>query len=122
MDKVSTIPKITPYELPTSWSTRPDGSVASRGNFRPFRSRERWSKFLHLFSIAAILVGEMDGTEWTPEAIRDLRRQRLGLTQQDFAVQLHITVRTVSAWETGKKRPSRVLKHLLSELARQSSG
>ena len=32
-------------------------------------------------------------------------RERLGMTQQQFAVALHTTVTTVSRWETGDSQP-----------------
>lgn len=49
--------------------------------------------------------------------IRDLRRQ-LGMTQEEFAQELGITVGTVSRWEQGRFRPSRLARTLLMTFAR----
>lgn len=43
-------------------------------------------------------------------------RQRLGLTQEAFAIRLGISVMTVRRWESGKTKPSRMALTLLKEL------
>ena len=40
-------------------------------------------------------------------------RQRLGLTQDEFAVKLGVAPYTVRRWESGKTQPSRMAKRLL---------
>lgn len=50
--------------------------------------------------------------------IRYLRRQ-LGMTQEDLAHALGITVGTVSRWEKGRFRPSRLARALILEFARE---
>jgi putative transcriptional regulator len=52
----------------------------------------------------------------TGELIRRLRRD-LGLTQEDFAHELGITVGTVNRWENGRFRPSRLARATLVEFA-----
>ena len=49
--------------------------------------------------------------------IRYLRRQ-LGMTQEELAQALGITVGTVSRWEKGRFRPSRLARALILEYAR----
>ena len=44
--------------------------------------------------------------EWTAEAIRK-RRDELGLTQQELAARLNVSLRTITAWERGHSRPRR---------------
>lgn len=51
-----------------------------------------------------------------PDEIRQLREDR-GLSQQDFATKLGVSVQTVHRWETGKSRPSRLALAKLRELA-----
>jgi putative transcriptional regulator len=49
--------------------------------------------------------------------IRYMRRQ-LGMTQEELAQALGITVGTVSRWEKGRFRPSRLARTLILEFAR----
>jgi putative transcriptional regulator len=49
--------------------------------------------------------------------IRYLRRQ-LGMTQEELAQALGITVGTVSRWEKGRFRPSRLARVLILDFAR----
>jgi putative transcriptional regulator len=62
-----------------------------------------------------------NGTAATPESlsgvIRYLRRE-LGMTQEELAQALGITVGTVSRWEKGRFRPSRLARSLILEFAR----
>lgn len=51
------------------------------------------------------------------EAVRYLRRQ-LGMTQEELAQSLGITVGTVSRWEKGRFRPSRLARALIIDFAR----
>lgn len=43
-------------------------------------------------------------------------RQSLGLTQEEFAHQLGVTLCTVSRWETGKTTPSRLAIRQIQQL------
>jgi len=45
-------------------------------------------------------------------------RQHLGMTQEELAQALGITVGTVSRWEKGRFRPSRLARALIVEFAR----
>jgi DNA-binding XRE family transcriptional regulator len=69
-------------------------------------------------------IGEMPsfGSGAAPEGqigdvIRYLRQQ-LGMTQEELAQSLGITVGTVSRWEKGRFRPSRLARALIVEFAR----
>jgi len=55
----------------------------------------------------------MDGHE-----IKEIRMS-LGLTQEEFAHQLGVTLCTVSRWERGKTLPSRLAKKQIDHLARK---
>lgn len=48
--------------------------------------------------------------------VRELRRRR-GLTQEEFARELEVTVGTMSGWETGKHRPHRALRNKVVRMA-----
>lgn len=52
------------------------------------------------------------------EKVIDIRelRDRLGLTQQDFAARLGVSVQSVHRWETGKAKPSRIVCKLIELL------
>jgi putative transcriptional regulator len=50
-------------------------------------------------------------------AVRYLRRE-LGMTQEELAQALGITVGTVSRWEKGRFRPSRLARALILDFAR----
>ena len=51
----------------------------------------------------------------TPERIRQLR-QRLGMTQEQFAAKIGVTFSTVNRWERGKAAPSPLAAGRLAEL------
>jgi DNA-binding transcriptional regulator YiaG len=50
--------------------------------------------------------------------IRHLRRQ-LGMTQEEFAHSLGITVGTVNRWENGRFRPSKLARSTILDFARR---
>ena len=50
--------------------------------------------------------------------VRRLRRQ-LGMTQEEFAHALGITVGTVNRWENGRFRPSKLARATILEFARR---
>jgi putative transcriptional regulator len=54
-----------------------------------------------------------------PERIRMLR-QRLQLTQEDFAHLIGVTFSTVNRWENGKSAPNRIAYRLLSGLEKKA--
>jgi putative transcriptional regulator len=51
--------------------------------------------------------------------IRQLRSAR-GLTQEEFARELDVTVSTMSCWENGRHRPVRAQRNRILSLAEQS--
>ena len=54
-----------------------------------------------------------------PERIRMLR-QRLQLTQEDFAHLIGVTFSTVNRWENGKSAPNRIAYRLLAGLEKKA--
>ncbi len=52
------------------------------------------------------------------EFIRQLRRQ-IGMTQEEFAHALGITVGTVNRWENGRFKPSKLARATILEFARR---
>jgi len=68
----------------------------------------------------AILRGEKAPVRTFSSAAVDVReiRQRLGLSQRQFAVLLGISVRTLQNWEQGRRRPRGAAWMLLQIAAR----
>ena len=52
------------------------------------------------------------------DLVRELR-QRLGLTQEQFASQLGVTFPTVNRWEKGRSKPSPMAQKLLIKVVEQ---
>jgi DNA-binding transcriptional regulator YiaG len=72
----------------------------------------------------ALLKKEMEGKtleqlNMEPSRIRDLR-QRLRLTQEDFAHMIGVTFSTVNRWENGKSQPNRIALRLLAGLEKKA--
>jgi len=57
-------------------------------------------------------------TEDMSQYIRHIRQQ-LGMTQEEFAHALGITVGTVNRWENGRFRPSKLARATILEFARR---
>ena len=57
----------------------------------------------------------MNGAPLPSDTIRIIRT-KLGMTQEEFAHELGITVGTVSRWENGRFRPSKLALSSLSSL------
>jgi len=55
---------------------------------------------------------------WKVMEIKQLR-ERLGLTQEQLAHQLGVTVKTVNRWERGRSKPSPMARRLLIDLNRR---
>jgi len=51
----------------------------------------------------------------TPKEIKAIR-ERLGLTQKEFATRLKLDAITISRWERGEQRPSRLALRQLARL------
>jgi DNA-binding transcriptional regulator YiaG len=65
-------------------------------------------------SVAAVAV--------MPESTRNLirtLRQQLGMTQEEFAHEIAVTVSTVNRWENSHAEPSKLAWKAIRELARQ---
>jgi transcriptional regulator with XRE-family HTH domain len=57
-----------------------------------------------------------------PESMRDLTRtlrQQLGMTQEEFARQIAVTVSTVNRWENSHAEPSKLAWKAIRDLAQQ---
>jgi DNA-binding transcriptional regulator YiaG len=54
-----------------------------------------------------------------PQRIRELR-QRMQMTQEDFAHMIGVTFSTVNRWENGKSQPNRIAIRLLSGLEKKA--
>ena len=52
------------------------------------------------------------------DLVREVR-QRLGLTQEQFASQLGVTFPTVNRWEKGRSKPSPMAQKLLIKVVEQ---
>lgn len=48
-------------------------------------------------------------------------RRRLGMTQEEFAHAIGVTVSTVNRWENGHIEPSRLARKAMQELAAQAA-
>ena len=59
-----------------------------------------------------------EGTTPGPQSIRDLRA-KLGLTQEEFAHAIAVTVSTVNRWENGHANPSKLAWRAIQTLARK---
>lgn len=58
----------------------------------------------------------MTESSWPPDRIRQLRESR-GLTQEQFAREVGVTVGALNRWECGKRRPTGLSVRRLEELA-----
>ena len=72
---------------------------------------------LQITSELPSLRGGAAPDEQIGDVVRYLRQQ-LGMTQEELAQSLGITVGTVSRWEKGRFRPSRLARALIVEFAR----
>ena len=55
------------------------------------------------------------GTPGAPQSIRDMRN-RLGMTQEEFAHAIAVTASTVNRWENAHAVPSRLARRAIDEL------
>ena len=55
--------------------------------------------------------------KWSPSQVRNLRKERFGLSQPLFAAILNVATSTVRAWEQGQKTPSGAAARLLQLFA-----
>jgi putative transcriptional regulator len=62
--------------------------------------------------------GQREMDDNMSDFVRRLRRQ-LGMTQEEFAHALGITVGTVNRWENGRFRPSKLARATIMDFARR---
>ena len=72
----------------------------------------------HILSLQSILKGLDKSQVMCYDKIMDIRglRKQLGLTAEELAQKLGVSVGTVSRWETGKNKPSRLAKRRLKDV------
>ena len=63
----------------------------------------------------------VNGTVWTAERVKRLR-QRMQLTQEEFAQIVGAVVSTVNRWENGRKTPSRLACVSMARLEAERDG
>lgn len=66
-----------------------------------------------LASVRAIKEGKVGRIHMVPVSIAAEARQRLGLSQAQFAGMLGVSVRTFQDWEQGRREPSGAARTLL---------
>jgi len=89
----------------------PDSQAGSGGRAPAFAKRG--------FGTESIMKGAgRENKLWTPERIRDLR-QRLEMTQENFAHLIGVTFSSVNRWENGKARPNKIALRVISALERK---
>ena len=49
-------------------------------------------------------------------------RESMGLTQQEMSEELGVTLRTLSRWETGESKPSRMAQRLIDRVTNRIVG
>jgi len=66
-----------------------------------------------LESVRAVKAGKLGTVNTVPVSIAAEARQRLGLSQSQFAALLGVSVRTYQDWEQGRREPSGAARTLL---------
>ncbi|WP_102944585.1 helix-turn-helix domain-containing protein [Stenotrophomonas sp. VV52] len=66
-----------------------------------------------LASVRAVKAGKLGKVNMVPVSIAAEARQRLGLSQAQFAGMLGVSVRTFQDWEQGRREPSGAARTLL---------
>lgn len=104
----------------------PDGSmvqVLADGSTRPLENHTDWARVDAMTEgeIEANALSDPDNPPLTAEQLARLKpvpnpkqiRQRLHLTQEQFAARFHLRIGTVRDWEQGIKEPDSAAKTLL---------
>jgi putative transcriptional regulator len=104
----------------------PDGSVVQvmeDGSTRPLEDRTDWARVDAMTEeeIEANALADPDNPPLTAEQLARMQpvpnpkqiRQRLRMTQEQFAARFHLRVGTVRDWEQGLKEPDSAAKTLL---------
>ncbi|MBQ43080.1 MAG: transcriptional regulator [Gemmatimonadetes bacterium] len=58
--------------------------------------------------------------KFTPDAVKQLR-ERLGLTQAEFAKRVGVSVRAVAHWEAGTRNVSTLAQRVLQQLTKEAA-
>jgi putative transcriptional regulator len=104
----------------------PDGKVVQvleDGSTRALEDRTDYARLTAMSEaeIEANALSDSDNPPMTQEELDHMRpvpnpeliRQRLGLTQEQFAARFHLRVRTVRDWEQGIRQPDSAAKVLV---------
>lgn len=60
-------------------------------------------------------------TQPTSKFVKELR-YRLGMTQEQFAIELGVTLNTINRWENGKSQPSPLALEKITQLSKRYLG
>lgn len=66
-----------------------------------------------LEAVRSVKAGKVGAVNMVPVSIASEARQRLGMSQAQFAGMLGVSVRTFQDWEQGRREPSGAAKALL---------
>jgi putative transcriptional regulator len=100
--------------------------AARRGVFSPLRfdfaAAARRARHFAARAVDAARGTSVARLRRMPESTRSLirtLRQQLGMTQEEFAHQIAVTVSTVNRWENSHAEPSKLAWKAIKDLARQ---
>lgn len=109
----------------------PDGSlvqVLPDGTTRPLASRTNWARFdaMTEAEVEANALSDPDNPPMTAEQLARMRpvpnpreiRQRLHLTQEQFAARFHVALGTLRDWEQGVRTPDSTARAFLRVIDR----
>src|SRR5687767_5253975 len=104
----------------------PDGTVVQvlpDGSTRPLKGRTDWARLAAMTEeeIEANALSDPDNPPLTPAELERMRpvpnpkriRQRLRMTQEQFAARFHVPLGTLRDWEQGARVPDSAAKTLL---------
>jgi putative transcriptional regulator len=113
----------------------PDGSVVQvlpDGSTRPLESRTDWARLEAMTEeeIEANALADPDNPPITPEELARMRvfphpkriREKLKLTQEQFAERFEIPLGTLRDWEQGASYPDRAARTLLRVIEQDPEG
>jgi putative transcriptional regulator len=109
----------------------PDGKIVQvmpDGTTRPFENKTDWSAFDALTEeeVTAAALSDPDNVVLTDEQLAEGRylpnpkeiRQKLQMTQEQFAAQFHIPLGTLRDWEQGVSAPDTAARSYLRVIAK----
>lgn len=111
---------------------QPDGTLVQimpDGSTRPFEDRTDWARLMAMTEeeIEVNALADPDSPPPTDEDLARLRpalvpkviRERLNLTQEEFAARFDVPLGTLRDWERGARTPSGPARTLLRVIARE---